>query len=52
MFNISAVNGNGEVSRIDIKTGDLVAGDNYPASAELHRAIYKKRKDVNYIVHN
>ena len=52
VFNISAVNGNGEVSRIDIKTGDLVAGDNYPASAELHRAIYKKRKDVNYIVHN
>lgn len=52
VFNISAVNGNGEVARIDIKTGDLVAGDNYPASAELHRAIYKKRKDVNYIVHN
>lgn len=52
VFNISAVNGDGEVARIDIKTGDLVAGDNYPASAELHRAIYKKRKDVNYIVHN
>lgn len=44
VFNISAVNGNGEVSRIDIKTGDLVAGDNYPASAELHRAIYKNAK--------
>lgn len=52
VFNISAVNGDGEVARIDIKTGDLVAGDTYPASAELHRAIYKKRKDVNYIVHN
>lgn len=52
VFNISAVNGDGEVVRIDIQTGDLVAGNAYPASAELHRAIYKKRKDVNYIVHN
>jgi L-fuculose-phosphate aldolase len=52
VFNITAVNGNGEISRIDIKTGDLVAGDSYPNSAELHRAIYKKRADVNYITHN
>ena len=52
VFNISAVNGDGEIIRIDIKSGELVAGDDMPASAELHRAIYKKRKDVNYIVHN
>lgn len=52
VFNITAVDGNGEVTRIDIKTGDLVAGDSYPNSAELHRAIYKKREDVNYITHN
>lgn len=52
VFNITAVDGKGEMIRIDIQTGDLVAGDVYPAAAELHRAIYKKRKDVNYIVHN
>lgn len=51
VFNISAVDGDGTVTRIDIKTGDLVAGDAYPESAEMHRAIYKKRKDVNYIMH-
>lgn len=52
VFNISSVDGDGKITRIDIKTGELVAGDNYPDSAELHRAIYKKRDDVNYIVHN
>lgn len=52
VFNITAVNGDGEMVRIDIQSGELVEGKAYPASAELHRAIYKKRKDVNYIVHN
>jgi len=52
VFNITAVNGDGEMVRIDIQSGDLVEGKEYPAVAELHRAIYKKRKDVNYIVHN
>lgn len=52
VFNITAVDGDGKVTRIDIKTGELVAGDDYPESAELHRAIYKKRSDINYIVHN
>ena len=51
MFNISAVDGDGSIVRIDIKTGELVAGNDYPASAEMHRAIYKKRKDVNFIMH-
>ena len=51
VFNISAVDGDGSIVRIDIKTGELVAGNDYPASAEMHRAIYKKRKDVNFIMH-
>lgn len=52
VFNITAVDGNDEITRIDIQSGELVQGKEYPDSAELHRAIYKKRKDVNYIVHN
>lgn len=52
VFNITSVDGDGKVTRIDIKTGELVAGDEYPNSAELHRAIYKKRADVNCIKHN
>lgn len=52
VFNITSVNGEGKITRIDIKTGELVAGNDYPNSAELHRMIYKKRKDVNYIIHN
>lgn len=52
VLNITSVDGDGKVIRIDIKTGELVAGDNYPNSAELHRAIYKKREDINYIKHN
>lgn len=52
VFNISAVNGDGSIVRIDIQSGDLVEGENAPDCAELHRAIYKKRADVNYIVHN
>lgn len=52
VFNITSVDGDGKITRIDIKTGELVAGDDYPNSAELHRTIYKKRADVNYIVHN
>ncbi len=52
VFNITSVDGDGKVTRIDIKTGELVAGENYPNSAELHRAIYKKRDDVNFIIHN
>ncbi|MBE6828474.1 MAG: class II aldolase/adducin family protein [Ruminococcaceae bacterium] len=52
VFNIAAVDGDGTVTRIDIKTGKVVAGDDYPNSAELHRAIYRKYADVNYIIHN
>lgn len=49
VFNMTRVNGDGEVTRIDIDTGDIIAGNDNIESAELHRAVYKKRKDVNYI---
>ena len=52
VFNITAVDGDGKVTRVDIKSGEIVAGDNYPNSIELHRAIYRKRADINYITHN
>lgn len=51
VFNITAVDSDGSIARIDIKTGEMISDGNYPNSAELHRAIYKKRPDVNYIVH-
>lgn len=51
-FTISPVGEEDKVYCFDIESGDLVAGDTYPEAAELHRAIYKKRKDVNYIVQN
>ncbi len=52
VFNISLVDGNGGVARIDIATGNIVAGEGCDESIELHRAIYKKRSDVNYIIHS
>lgn len=51
VFNISLVDGDGAITRIDIETGDIIAGSGCEDSIELHRAIYKKRKDVNYIYH-
>jgi L-fuculose-phosphate aldolase len=51
-FNISFIDGDGEVTRVDIKTGEFISNpDKAPDTTELHRAIYKKRKDVNFIVH-
>ncbi|MEG0546379.1 MAG: class II aldolase/adducin family protein [Oscillospiraceae bacterium] len=53
VFNISAVEEDTDlITRIDINSGELVAGTSYPDCTELHRAIYKKRKDVNYVVHS
>lgn len=49
VFNISLVDGDGAITRIDIETGNVIAGDGCAESIELHRAIYKKREDVNYI---
>ena len=51
-FTISPVDDEKTVYSFDIASGDLIAGDTYPEAAELHRAIYQKRKDVNYIVQN
>lgn len=43
----------GETVRIDIATGnEVVDCENYPASAELHRAVYASREDVNCIIHS
>lgn len=52
VFNISAVNGDGSVTRIDIESGDIIAGEGCEESIELHRAVYKKRDDVNFIYHS
>ncbi len=51
VFNISVIDGDGTITRIDIDTGDIIAGDASNSSIELHRAIYKKRADVNFISH-
>ena len=50
-FNISVIDGDGSITRIDIATGNVIAGDGCAESIELHRAIYKKREDVNFITH-
>lgn len=43
----------GDSVRIDIATGNEYADSgNYPASAELHRAVYAAREDVNCIIHS
>lgn len=52
VFNISVIDGDGTVTRIDIATGDVIAGDASNSSIELHRAVYKKRDDVNFIYHS
>ena len=51
VFNISLIDGDGAITRIDIESGDIIAGDGCNESIELHRAVYKKRDDVNYITH-
>ncbi len=51
VFNISLVDGDGAITRIDIATGNVIAGDGCAESIELHRAVYKKREDVNFIYH-
>lgn len=46
-------NEGGESVRIDLTTGHEVGScDNYPASAELHRAVYRSRDDVNCVIHS
>ena len=52
VFNISVIGGDGAITRIDIETGNIIAGDASNESIELHRAVYKKRADVNFISHS
>ena len=52
VFNISLIDGDGAITRIDIESGDIIAGDANNESIELHRAVYKKRADVNFISHS
>ncbi len=51
VFNISVIGGDGTITRIDIDSGDVIAGDASNSSIELHRAVYKNRADVNFISH-
>ena len=36
---------------VDIAAGKAAGGEKLPAEAELHRAVYAKRKDINCIIH-
>ena len=40
------------VARIVMKTEELVSGGKFPSEADMHIAIYKKREDVNNIIHS
>lgn len=44
--------GDDRTFRVDIETGKLVGGEEFPLEAEMHRAVYAKRDDVNYIIHS
>ncbi len=51
-FSLLPKNG-GDMLRVDIETGKIsVYGADEPLSTDMHREIYKKRGDVNYIVHS
>lgn len=52
IMNMTAKNGDEGVIRVDIETGKLVGGYDFPVEAELHRAVYEKRDDINYIIHS
>lgn len=49
--NFSIENGN-DTAVIDIKSGALIGGRDVPNTADLHMTIYKKRKDINNIIHS
>ena len=42
----------GQVARINMKSEELREGDKYPSEADMHIEVYKKRSDVNYIIHS
>ncbi|MBQ9945336.1 MAG: class II aldolase/adducin family protein [Clostridia bacterium] len=52
VFEMTPVDG-GDAIMIDLKSGKpLDSSADYPAFAELHAEIYKKRKDINAITHS
>lgn len=42
----------GNVTRINLLTGENVSGGDYPETMELHREVYRRRKDVNSVIHS
>lgn len=48
IMNIKEI-GSNKITRINIITGELISDGDYPDATEMHRAIYLKRKDINYI---
>jgi len=42
----------GSVTRINLLTGENVSGGDYPQTMELHREVYRKRKDINSVIHS
>ena len=41
-----------EKAEIDLADGRLIHGDKYPYEADIHRAVYDRREDVNCIIHS
>lgn len=52
VMNMTAKDGTEGVIRVDIKSGKLVGGNDFPIEAELHRAVYDNRDDINFIIHS
>ncbi len=42
----------GNVTRINLLTGENINGGDYPETMELHRAVYGRRKDINSVIHS
>lgn len=42
----------GNVTRINLLTGENISGGDYPETMELHREVYRRRKDVNSVIHS
>ncbi|MCQ2462107.1 MAG: class II aldolase/adducin family protein [Clostridia bacterium] len=41
-----------EKAEIALKDGRLISGDKYPYEADIYRAIYNQREDINCIIHS
>lgn len=42
----------GNVTRINLLTCENISGGDYPETMELHREVYRRRKDVNSVIHS